>query len=88
MTPFNASTSLMAGMPRASLQKALAEAQQAYIDLSSGTKGVNYSYTQGDGARAVTYTQTNISQLIALIRTLQQQLGIVGRARRPMRFRF
>ena len=88
MNQFNASTSLLAGMPTAALQKTLAEAQQAYIDLSTGAKGVSYSYTQGDGARAVTYTQTNISQLIMLIRTLQQQLGIVSRARRPMRFRF
>lgn len=88
MKPFDSSTSLLAGMSTAALQKALAEAQQAYIDLSSGAKGTSYSYTQGDGARAVTYTQTNISQLIVLIRTLQQQLGIVPRARRPMRFRF
>lgn len=88
MTPFNASTSLLAGMSTDALKKILAEAQQAYIDLSSGAKGTSYSYTQGDGARAVTYTQTNISQLVVLIRTLQQQLGIVSRARRPMRFRF
>lgn len=88
MKPFDPSTSLLAGMPQAALQKALAEAQQAYIDLSSGAKGTAYSYTQGDGARAVTYTQTNISQLVVLIRSLQQQLGIISRARRPMRFRF
>ena len=88
MKPFDPSTSLLAGMSTAALQKALAEAQQAYLDLSSGAKGTSYSYTQGDGARAVTYTQTNISQLVVLIRTLQQQLGIVSRARRPMRFRF
>lgn len=88
MKPFDPSTSLLAGMPRAALQKSLAEAQQAYIDLSSGAKGTSYSYTQGDGARAVTYTQTNISQLVVLIRSLQQQLGIINRARRPMRFRF
>lgn len=88
MKPFNRSTSLLAGMPNLALQKALAEAQQAYLDLSTGAKGVAYSYTQGDGARAVTYTQTNISQLVVLIRTLQQQLGIINRARRPMRFKF
>ena len=88
MKPFDPSTSLLAGMPTATLQKTLAEARQAYIDLATGAKGTSYSYTQGDGARAVTYTQTNISQLIVLIRTLQQQVGIVSRARRPMRFRF
>lgn len=88
MKTFDPSSSLLAGMPTAALQRSLAEAQQAYIDLSSGAKGTSYSYTQGDGARAVTYTQTNISQLVVLIRSLQQQLGIISRARRPMRFRF
>lgn len=88
MKPFDPSSSLLAGMPTNALKKTLAEAQQAYIDLSTGAKGTSYSYTQGDGARAVTYTQTNISQLIVLIRTLQQQLGIISRSRRPMRFRF
>lgn len=85
---FNRSTSLLAGMPTATLQASLAAAQQAYIELSSGTKGESYSYTQGDGARAVTYTKTNIPQLIALIRCLQLQLGIVSQGRRPIRFRF
>lgn len=85
---FNPNTSLLAGMPTAGLRASLAAAQQAYIDLSSGAKGESYSYTQGDGARAVTYTKTNIQQLISLIRTLQLQLGIVSHARRPIRFKF
>lgn len=79
---------LFAGMSADKLQAQLAEAQQAYLDLSSGAKGVSYSYTQGDGAKAVTYNQTNIQQLTALIRQLQQQLGIISRTRRPARFRF
>jgi len=88
MSSFNTNTSLLAGMPTATLQKALADAQQAYLDLSTGAKGESFSYTQGDGARAVTYTKTNLPQLISLIRGLQLQLGIVGQARRPARFRF
>lgn len=88
MKPFNRSTSLLAGMPTLALQTALANAQQAYIDLSTGAKGESFSYTQGDGARAVTYTKTDLPQLIVLIKTLQQQLGIITTARRPMRFRF
>lgn len=84
----NSNIGLLAGMPTTTLQKALVDAQQAYLDLSSGAKGVSYSYTQGDGARAVTYTQTNIQQLIVLIKTLQLQLGIVSQGRRPVRFRF
>lgn len=79
---------LLAGLPTAKLQAALAEAQQAYLDLSTGAKGVSYAYTQGDGSKAVTYTQTNISQLAALIRQLQVQLGLISRTRRPARFTF
>jgi hypothetical protein len=84
----NQNTGLLAGLPTAKLQQALADAQQAYLDLSTGAKGASYSYTQGDGAKSVTYTQTNIAQLSALIRQLQAQLGIVSRTRRPVRFRF
>jgi len=88
MSSFNPNTSLFAGMPTATLQQALATAQQAYLDLSTGAKGESYSYTQGDGAKAVTYTKTNIQQLITLIKGLQLQLGIISQARRPARFRF
>jgi hypothetical protein len=69
------------------LRASLAEAQQAYLDLSTGAKGASYSYTQGDGSKSVTYTQTNIAQLTALIRQLQAQLGLISRTRRPLRFR-
>ena len=75
-------------MSRDALQQALNAAQQAYIDLSTGAKGESYSYSQGDGARAVTYSKANIGELSALIRQLQQQLGLICRARRPLRFRF
>jgi hypothetical protein len=75
-------------MSTEALQAALAAAQQAYLDLSTGAKGESYSYTQGDGARAVTYSKANISQLIALIKQLQMQLGLIRRTRRPLRFLF
>jgi hypothetical protein len=75
-------------MPRDVLQANLTQAQQAYIDLLSGAKGESYSYTQGDGTKSVTYTRANIEALAALIQTLQSQLGVVSRARRPMRFRY
>ncbi|WP_227105164.1 gpW family protein [Chromobacterium rhizoryzae] len=82
---FNPNTSLLAGMSTAALQQALQDAQQAYIDLSTGAKGESFSYTQGDGAKSVTYTRANIGQLQMLIRQLQQQLGIIPRARRAIR---
>ncbi|NID15392.1 phage head-tail adapter protein [Luteibacter yeojuensis] len=72
-------------MPTDTLRKNLADAQQAYVDLSTGAKGESYSYTQGDGAKSVTYTRGNLAQLAALIQTLQAQLGIVTRPRNPIR---
>lgn len=83
---FNPATSLLTGMNNTALQTALAAAQQAYIDLSTGAKGESFSYTQGDGAKSVTYTRANLPALTNLIQLLQSQLGIVARARRPIRF--
>lgn len=85
---FDPSRSLLAGRPTAQLQLDLAQAQQAYIDLMSGAKGESYSYTQGDGARAVTYTRGNVADLASLIQLLQAQLGIVARPRRAIGFRY
>ena len=82
------SVGLLYGFSQAALQTALANAQQAYLDLTTGVKGESFSYTQGDGSKSVTYSKANLPELAALIRQLQQQLGVIGRARRPMRFRF
>ena len=76
---------LLAGISNADLQAQLAAAQQAYLELSSGSKVVTVSYAQGAGSRAVTYQQTDLGALQVLIRSLQQQLGIIGRARRAIR---
>ena len=86
--PFNPGTSVLAGMSVPQLQTALAAAQQAYLDLMTGNKAVTLSYAQGDGAKTVSYTQTNLGQLTALIQLLQSQLGLVRHARRPVRFNF
>ncbi|AVX38530.1 MULTISPECIES: gpW family head-tail joining protein [Yersinia] len=86
---FNANTSLLAGaMTRAQLEEALNRAQQAYVELSVGSKGVSFSYAQGDGTRSVAYQQTDIGQLMGLIQLLQAQLGIVPRPRRALRPRY
>lgn len=86
---FNRNTSLLAGaMTDAQLRDALAKAQQAYIDLTTGSRGVSFSYSQGDGTRAVSYQQSSLADLLALIQLLQAQLGIVARPRKPVRFRF
>jgi hypothetical protein len=78
--------SIFFGMTRAQLMQALADAQAAYFRLMLGGQGTSYSYTQGDGARSVTYTMTSPAMVQALIRQLQQALGIVCRARRPASF--
>ncbi len=86
---FNRNTSLLAGgMTDEELRDALQKAQQAYIDLSTGSRGVSFSYTQGDGTRSVSYQQSSLADLLALIQLLQAQLGIVARPRKPVRFRF
>jgi len=78
-------TSLFAGMDTAVLQARLNQMQLDYLDLSAGRKVVSASYTQGDGAKSVSYTRANLGELAMAIRMLQQQLGIVTRARRPIR---
>lgn len=86
---FNRNTSLLAGgMTDEQLRDALHKAQQAYIDLTTGSRGVSFSYTQGDGTRSVSYQQSSLADLLALIQLLQAQLGIVARPRKPVRFRF
>ncbi|QZN97346.1 gpW family head-tail joining protein [Symbiopectobacterium purcellii] len=86
---FNRNTSLLAGaMTDDQLRDALTKAQQAYIDLATGTHGVSFSYGMGDGTRSVSYQQSTLADLLALIQLLQAQLGIVARPRRPARFRF
>ncbi|HFD8275394.1 TPA: gpW family head-tail joining protein [Raoultella ornithinolytica] len=86
---FNRNTSLLAGsMTNEQLRDALQKAQQAYIDLTTGSRGVSFSYSQGDGTRSVSYQQSSLADLLALIQLLQAQLGIVVRPRKPVRFRF
>lgn len=81
-------TGVLTGLTQGQLQVALNNAQQAYLDLVTGNKGESYTYTQGEGSRSVTYTRANLMMLTALIRELQQALGIACRARRPIGFYF
>ncbi len=86
---FKPENSLLAGsMTRAQLLEALTTAQQAYTELSTGARGVSFSYTQGDGTRSVTYLPAQLSDLMSFIQLLQAQLGIVRKPRRALRFRY
>lgn len=79
------SLGILAGTPRPVLQGWLAEAQQAYADLMAGKKVVSATYTQGNGTKAVTFTQADTAKLTSWILQLQQALGIRRRPRAPMR---
>jgi hypothetical protein len=81
---YDPSRSIMAGMSTAALQGYLAAAQTAYMELQLGGKVISLSYTQGDGAKSVTYLPTSPGALVMLIKQLQAQLGLICRARRPV----
>lgn len=85
---FDPATSIFAGMTDAELRLWLRQAQIAYLDLLTGNKGVKFSYTQGDGVKTVEYQPTDANALNVAIKTLQQQLGLVGRTRRPIGFAY
>lgn len=72
---FNRNTSLLAGMSDDQARAALAKAQAAYVDLATGSHGVSFSYTQGDGTRTVSYQQSSLADLLALIQLLQAYRG-------------
>ncbi len=72
------------GVADATLQAWLTATQQAIQDLTVGGKLQTAAYTQGDGSKAVTYTQADLAALRARAQMLAQALGLVGR-RRPMR---
>jgi hypothetical protein len=77
--------SIYAGMTIAQKQAALSKALAAHINLSTGSLGESFSYTQGDGGKTVTFTRATLPNLKAMIDQLQQELGIIRRARRPIR---
>lgn len=75
-------TGSFAGMSQSALQTALANAQQALIDLSTGVRESTVSYAMGGETRMVTYTRANEAGLRSLIRELQRALGLPA-GRRP-----
>lgn len=85
---YDPTLSIFAGMTTAQKQLALANAQQAYQDLSMGVKIASASYTQGDGAKSVSYTKAEMPALVAVIKQLQADLGVITRPRRATRFIF
>ena len=65
-----------AGMPTATLQAALLQAQNALIAVVTGKQAVTVEYAEGQGHRQVVYNRTNAEELRVLIRDLQAALGL------------
>jgi hypothetical protein len=72
----------LAGLDRCVLQRALAQAQKALIDVVTGVKPVQVDFQEGTGKRSVIYSQANADQLRVLIRDIENGLGI--RTRRAL----
>lgn len=73
------------GYDKIKIQSLLAQSQEAYHDLITGTKAV----TIERNGRKVTYTATNIQQLRLYIQDLQASLSTSnGRQRTPARIVF
>lgn len=79
---------VLSGMSQDQLSGMLTSLQAALVDLMSGKQVATASYQQGDGAKSVTYRQTDVANLTALIRMVQQAMGTIPKARRSFRFRF
>lgn len=75
------------GVPAATLQLWLGQAQTALHTLQIGGMVATASYSQGDGQKTVTYTRANMGALRVYVRELQQALGNI-RARRPIGVQF
>ena len=75
----------LAGMTTLQLQAALINAQAAYAQLMAGGKVVSASYSQGDGSKSVSYTAADSGLLMGFILQIQQALGMIRHARRPLR---
>lgn len=88
MRRFDPTRSVLAGIDPTVLRAQLQAMQLAYLNLSSGGKGETYSYTQGDGAKSITYTRANMGALLQAIMLLQAQLGDVRHPRRALNVRF
>lgn len=80
----NTSKSDLVGVPTATLQQWLMDAQQAMHDLACGSKVVQVQYGQGNGNRMVTYKVGDMAMLRGYIQELKAQLGITPCGRSPL----
>lgn len=63
------------GVPQATLQQWLSQAQTARHKLVTGQLAKVVTYGQGDGTKGVTYTSANLADLDAYIASLLRATG-------------
>jgi hypothetical protein len=89
MSNYDPLNSPLSSLPQDTVRQWLAAAMSAEQELTLGVKVVTASYSQGDGARSVTYTPADMPRLKARIAELSAFLGVGRPGRRgPMRVRF
>ncbi|SHJ68851.1 gpW protein [Roseomonas rosea] len=72
---------VFAGMSRAALEGYRTRLQEALLTFGLGEKTVTVSYTQGTGARSVTFSATDEEKIRGIIRQINAALGIRRGAR-------
>lgn len=77
---FDPNRTVLAGVPRATLQQYLSDAQTAYMQLMTGGRPVSVGYE----GKSVTYTAATRGDLENWIGLLQRQLGL-NMGRRALR---
>lgn len=77
------------GVDLPTLQSLLSQYRTAYMEVQTGRRVEVASYTQGDGAKNVSYSKTNAQELrmeiIAIQRAIDLLSGISQNRRPPMR---
>ena len=79
MPVFPVPSGTFAGMTQAQLLTMRVSAQEALTLIALGGKATALSYSQGDGARSVTYAMTSADGIRKLIRQINAALGVSGR---------
>ena len=83
----SATPAVLVGVPTATLQQWLADAQNAFQLIMISGQPQTVTYSQGDGMKSVTYSRGNAGQLQIWIQQLLQALGL-GCGRRAIGVRF
>jgi hypothetical protein len=85
---FEQNRSVFAGLPVATLQQALTNAQMALIALQTGQQVATLSYGEGNGTKHTQFRATDVGKLTQMIGELQACLGLRDRARSGFRFSY